>query len=260
MDFKLAVKKSNSGGISKKVASIENEYLAQNRFVLSSILDVPVDERLILILCGIPGSGKSTLANRIVNETVKFKAVCQDVLGRREIVFSSAQTILDDGDSVIIDRCNFNTIQRSHWLKLSKLNNNVKVICLIMPDYLNVDVCSTRAFNRKDEFHGENEDWEKICGIMKNDFQFPTFDEGISFIFECKDASDLDEFVFALAARGDLSDEDSKAAYRDRWARKYMDNNTGKNTNKKKISNNPFTAAFGSDSDDDADIDADTLK
>lgn len=246
--------------MSKKVASLEAEYLAQNRFALSSILDVPVEEKLILILCGIPGSGKSTLANRITNEIIKFKAVCQDVLGRREIVFSSAQSILDDGDSVIIDRCNFNTIQRSHWLKLSKLNNNVRVICLVMPDYLNVDVCSARAFNRKDEFHGENEDWEKICKMMKSDFQFPTFDEGISLIFECKNNSDVDEFVSALAARGNLGDEDSKAAYRERWARIYMDRDTKKATSKKIVSANPFAAAFGEDSDEDSDGDTDASK
>ncbi len=249
---KQSVKKSG-GMFTKKTASNQADFLRQNNHALSTILDISLDERLILMLCGIPGSGKSTLATRIVNETTKFKAVCQDVLGKRDIVFSSAQSILDDGDSVIIDRCNFNKIQRSHWIKLSQLNNNVKVICLIMPDYLNVDVCSERAYNRKDEFHGENEDWKKICGIMKNDFQFPTYAEGISLIFECKNSSDMDEFVVAVAARGTQSDADSKSVYRERWARMYPHERTATSNDTKKISNNQFTAAFGSDSDNNSD-------
>ena len=49
---------------------------------------------------------------------------CQDVLKDRKSVIQATQQGLIMGKSVIIDRCNFDKVQRSHWIKIAWDFNN----------------------------------------------------------------------------------------------------------------------------------------
>lgn len=74
-------------------------------------------ELSMLILCGLPGSGKSTLAARL--ETRGWIIVNQDRLGNRRACERSCQEALACGQRVVIDRCNHDSVQRSHWTRLA---------------------------------------------------------------------------------------------------------------------------------------------
>jgi hypothetical protein len=115
------------------------------------------DDQLLIVLVGLPGSGKSTVALKIANSTDRkwiiacqvyiyvymyiriyiYIYICiyiyihtyiyiyvyiyvyiQDVLKSRGKVLKHASTALLNGDSVIIDRCNFNPEQRQHWIRM----------------------------------------------------------------------------------------------------------------------------------------------
>jgi hypothetical protein len=88
-----------------------------------------------------------------------------------------ATTALLSGDSVIIDRCNFDPKQRQHWTKLADeiqfeqenmpilkdkfindsqnpIESRIKKIfklCLVLPNSNDVRFCSDRAFGRGDD-------------------------------------------------------------------------------------------------------------
>ena len=77
---------------------------------------------LLVVLVGIPGSGKSTLARAMIagapSTDRKWSRISQDVLGSRNRCIKAAQRAADEGQHVIVDRCNFDEPQRAHWLGL----------------------------------------------------------------------------------------------------------------------------------------------
>lgn len=86
----------------------------------------------ILLLIGLPGSGKSTFANALEKLVPwKYIVVNQDQLKTRQKVLDNTKKFLLDQHNkkcVIIDRCNFDYIQRRHFFELiesiSKINEN----------------------------------------------------------------------------------------------------------------------------------------
>lgn len=74
-------------------------------------------ELSMLILCGLPGSGKSTLAASL--EAREWTIINQDRLGNRRACEKSCKEALSRGQRVVIDRCNHDSQQRSHWTRLA---------------------------------------------------------------------------------------------------------------------------------------------
>ena len=80
--------------------------------------------QLLVVLVGVPGSGKSTFSKALFSAHVnglsggQWSRISQDVLGSRGRCIKAARRALAAGDHVLIDRCNFDVAQRSHWLQL----------------------------------------------------------------------------------------------------------------------------------------------
>jgi hypothetical protein len=136
---------------------------------------------IVIVLVGIPGSGKSTLAQYLskaltsYQPTLPWRVFNQDVLKSRQRVYFAAEESLKSNTSVIIDRCNFDNIQRSHWIKLANAFS-ASTICIELPHSNNIELCSTRAFSRgNDGIHTPDTDWTKICHIMHNSYKRPQY-------------------------------------------------------------------------------------
>ena len=80
--------------------------------------------QLLVVLVGVPGSGKSTFAQHLLadagttdDDSRAWRRVSQDVLKTRKRCVASTRAALRAGEHVLIDRCNFDRVQRSHWLQ-----------------------------------------------------------------------------------------------------------------------------------------------
>ena len=187
---------------------VANTYLKMN--VESEIISIPtINQQLsqfkyifqcqqaVIILVAIPGCGKSTLASYIVKNSLnssfhEWISVNQDVYKSRGKTLVAAEKYLSEGKSVIIDRCNFDVQQRSTWIKLCH-DLNIPSICLVLPHYNDLEICSARAYNRgNDDIHEENADWNRICSTMKFNFRLPEWIEGMNLNILCETDEDLD--------------------------------------------------------------------
>jgi len=69
-------------------------------------------------------------------------------MGSRKACETKMEQALKKGDSVIVDRCNFDYSQRNVWVKLATKHNIKDITCL----HLNIplEVCKQRVTVRKD--------------------------------------------------------------------------------------------------------------
>ncbi|KAG2497888.1 hypothetical protein HYH03_004154 [Edaphochlamys debaryana] len=98
----------------------------------------------LLVLVGIPGSGKSTLSQHLVQHG--WSHINQDALGSRPACEDACRAALRQGLNVVVDRCNHDSFQRSHWVRLARQAGRVRVVALQL--LLPVGVCKQRALAR----------------------------------------------------------------------------------------------------------------
>lgn len=187
------------------IPSIDPSYIYQaNNHFLSSIYSLNPKDRLILLLIGIPGSGKSTFSSQLIHDLNeagcghRWTSLNQDKLKSRQKVLSHMKDTMFHKQNIIIDRCNFDIEQRSHWITLTdEMNRSLSVkyhvIALILPNYLNVNLCAQRAFERgnSDGIHDLDTNWMGVCRRMYYEFMYPNISEGLLGLFHAQSEEDL---------------------------------------------------------------------
>ncbi|GAM26089.1 hypothetical protein SAMD00019534_092640, partial [Acytostelium subglobosum LB1] len=104
------------------------------------------DNQRVLITVGFPASGKSYFASRLAERG--WKRVNQDDLGTRKKCEDVMIASLKQGESVVIDRCNFDIQQRRTWVRLAH-QYGVKNIHLLWFK-MDTDLCKKRIVVRED--------------------------------------------------------------------------------------------------------------
>ena len=73
----------------------------------------------VLILIGLPGSGKSTLAASYAANH-NYKVVCQDELKTEAKCLRAAESFLEQGSSIVVDRTNMSRKSRRVFIELAQ--------------------------------------------------------------------------------------------------------------------------------------------
>lgn len=138
-----------------------------------------MDKRAIVLVGG-PGSGKSTYAaqQQILTQW-NWRVINQDSLGRFEHVEVFRQAIRD-GDNIIVDRMDFNKVQRSRYIK-SLLEAGYKIDCVVFR--VGRQECFERMLKR--EGHPTIKDEKSANSALDTFFKLyeaPELDEGFDSI------------------------------------------------------------------------------
>ncbi|GLB41709.1 putative AAA domain containing protein [Lyophyllum shimeji] len=146
-----------------------------------------LEGRVVLILCGLVASGKSTFAEQLERHFPKFRRCNQDDLGDRRQVERLARESLASGQSVCIDRTNFNAAQRSYWIEIAREfpGTSIWVIVFDTP----YEICAARLQSRTSHPTIKNpEHGLYVLSRFAADFELPSSQEGYDRIIFLKPA------------------------------------------------------------------------
>ena len=154
----------------------------------------------MLLLCGIPGSGKSTFAKSLeTSMPYKFVRINQDDLGNRKRCEDLTRTVLERGQCPVIDRCNFDKVQRDKFIAIAReFNNNsnnnnnaiVHVECVVLGiarspqeqqrqgGLATVEECIQRCQKRKNHPTLAAKDARSVVTRMARQMDAPTLGNG----------------------------------------------------------------------------------
>lgn len=186
--------------------SISSPPARPNQIILSYLADLSSETQTVIVLCGIPGCGKSTFAHQLVDAMPShlrntWVAANQDALKSRKAVVKRVVSALSTQRSVIVDRCNFDVEQRTHWIRLAEEFNVFNIIAVVMPEFNDLNVCIQRAADRGDSdgVHSLDTDWIRVCRRMKSDFVMPSCNEGFFAVYVGQSDADMDLLIQALS-------------------------------------------------------------
>jgi endonuclease/exonuclease/phosphatase family metal-dependent hydrolase/predicted kinase len=152
---------------------------------------------VIIVLVGAPGSGKSTLAALL---SPGFVRVSQDELGGRHKCEDAAKAALQHGSNVVVDRCNFDSQQRSTWLSIAhKFSARAVAVLFDVP----LNVCLHRVAARRGHEGGVQGNSETAIDIVTKihvSLKCVEGDEGFSRIHVFQHTTSPQEIAVELTA------------------------------------------------------------
>lgn len=131
--------------------------------------------QFMIVLCGLPGSGKSHFATSLQSSKPrKFVRINQDQLKSRQRCEQRCRETINQGRIPVIDRCNFDTTQRRHFLRIAQ-EANIPVDCIFF-DY-DSGTCLDRCLNRGEHETITRKNARMVVSRMKNDLYPPNPDD-----------------------------------------------------------------------------------
>ena len=147
-----------------------------------------------VILVGLPGSGKSTLAARFPSPP--FTVINQDTLKTRNNCESLAASVLSKKGRIVIDRCNSNKLQRSHWFNATRRAFGSEADVWIVELQVPAQECIRRCKARKGHPTLSGDEAEGVIVRMGREYEAPNKrKEGEYTHFICKDDQDRDNII-----------------------------------------------------------------
>eukprot|EP01130_Rhizamoeba_saxonica_P016256 TRINITY_DN747_c0_g1_i1.p1 TRINITY_DN747_c0_g1~~TRINITY_DN747_c0_g1_i1.p1 ORF type:complete len:738 (+),score=178.47 TRINITY_DN747_c0_g1_i1:260-2215(+) len=167
-------------------------------------LDSDNDQHMIVMM-GVPGSGKSTIANTLVPSG--WVRVNQDELGNRRKCESRTRQALQNGRSVVIDRCNIDIDQRSVWLKMARDMGVGNIWCFVLD--IPAEVCKSRISVRKDHpTIPEGDFGHSIIDKFQYLRQYPIEQEGFNSIITVHSEQETEDAIQHFGTLLNLSEDE----------------------------------------------------
>jgi predicted phosphohydrolase/predicted kinase len=143
----------------------------------------------VIVLCGFPGSGKSTWAKNWVAEKPEVRVrINQDDLGSRKACKVQMEKALQEGKSIVVDRCNFDINQRKTWVDLA-LEHGIHNIQALVFD-TSVEECIRRAETREGHPTLTGAACRPVIEKLVPQWVGPTEAEGFQKIQTCREVQD----------------------------------------------------------------------
>jgi len=133
------------------------------------------------------------MANKLVQ--TGWHRVNQDEMGTRKACEASMEQALRKGQSIIVDRCNFDILQRHTWFKLAS-KYNVKRVDSVFLD-IDPEVCKQRISSRKDHptIPENSQEAPAIIDNFKKLFINPSEIEGFATVSIVKSNEEADKLL-----------------------------------------------------------------
>lgn len=137
--------------------------------------------KTLVILIGPPGAGKSSYAKEL--ETLGYVRINQDTFkGNRSSTTKAFDEALNEGKSIVLDRCNITKDQRRPWINKAMSKGYEERIAVDFKT--EKEVCITRVANRTGhETIKENTPLAKVREIVEGfvkSYEAPEFTEGFT--------------------------------------------------------------------------------
>jgi aprataxin len=141
--------------------------------------------KTLVILIGPPGSGKSTYAKQL--EPLGYVRINQDMFkGNRSSTTKAFDEALNEGKSIVLDRCNITKDQRRPWINKAMSKGYEEIIAIDFST--EKEVCIFRVANRTGhETINENTPLSKITEIVEGfikSYEAPEFAEGFTVLVQ----------------------------------------------------------------------------
>ncbi|PNW86266.1 hypothetical protein CHLRE_02g079150v5 [Chlamydomonas reinhardtii] len=160
---------------------------------------------MLLVLVGLPGAGKTYLARRLVARG-NWRHVSQDELGSRRACEEECVRALRQGWNVVVDRCNFDEQQRSHWVQLARSCRSGPAMQLVAVQLLlPLDLCRERARGRTEHPTLGPHNCDEVISRFAADFVHVRPGEGFQRVITVHSSTEAEVQIEALAAEADAA-------------------------------------------------------
>jgi bifunctional polynucleotide phosphatase/kinase len=136
-----------------------------------------MEERQIIVMCGLPGAGKTTYISEHYNDASKYYIVDGDTMKTSANVVKAISNELDTNLNIVVDATNFSLERRADIISLAQ-KHKIPVECI----YITTPKSECIARTKKRHADGGKNVPASAIGRLANLFVAPTLDEGFALI------------------------------------------------------------------------------